>query len=69
MEILKRKIEAEIEEHNTTKENTIVMSASLIDGERLSCRWHKKDDMNNDILVNFTKEETEKILKLRRRDC
>lgn len=84
MEILKRKIEAKREE------NQEEMSVSLIDGIRLSCRWHKRKgqlptqenikkaksfadlkekENNEDMLINFTKEETEKIFRLRRRDC
>jgi hypothetical protein len=71
MEIVKRKIDAEIERFNSTSEKQVIFNASLTDGERLSCRWHEKKatDQNpsEDILVNFTREETEKIQKIFRR--
>lgn len=64
MEIIKRKIEAEKEVHNSE-----TMSCSVNNDDRLCCRWHNKGDDNNDIIVNFTQEETNKIKRLFRRDC
>jgi hypothetical protein len=80
MEILKRKIQAE------RQENQEEMSASITDGIRLSCRWHNKEQETedatnlprlvgdlkekNDLLINFTAKETEKIKKIfRKGDC
>ena len=62
MEILHRKITSKKEEAQTT------LRVSLIDGIRLSISLNEKDDKEkkelterNDIVINFTKEETEKI--------
>jgi hypothetical protein len=49
MEILKREIKAE------RQENQGEMSASLINGRRLSCRWRKKEEHP------FTEEELKKL--------
>ena len=70
MEILKRKIEAKREEINTTKDKKVIMSSSIIDGIRLSCRWHVEGEADRDTIINFTVAETENIRKaIGRRDC
>jgi hypothetical protein len=55
MEILKRKIQAK------RQANQDEMSASLVDAVRLCCRWHNKEKQDEDMLVNFTEKETNKI--------
>jgi len=62
MEILHRKITSKKEEAQTT------LRVSLIDGIRLSISLNEKDDKEkkelterNDVVINFTKGETEKI--------
>jgi hypothetical protein len=70
MEILKRKIECKKETINSTKEKAIKMSVAIIDGMRLSCRWHVDGENDKDTLINFTETETEKIRRaIGRRDC
>ena len=58
MEYLKRKIKCEREETQET------MTVSMIDGIRLSIRWAKKPE--EDVVLNFTREETRKIKELLR---
>ena len=62
MEILHRKIISKKEEVQKT------LRVGLIDGMRLSISINEKDDKEkkelverNDVVINFTKEETEKI--------
>jgi len=66
MEYIKRKIQSNVE----TNDND--MSASLINGVRLSIRWKvsegDKKKPAEDIVINFTKEETEHITKLLKGD-
>jgi len=57
MQILKRKLKIEEEKFED------IMHGSLIDGIRLSLRWAKKEK-SNDLVINFTREETEKIKKI-----
>lgn len=93
MEILKRKVQAEVVSNNG------IFHASLIDRERLSMRWAEKKEQelpsieqiekakkeksfrelkekmrkeidDKDLVINFTKEETNLIKKvLNIRDC
>jgi len=58
MQILKRKIKTEEESSEE------IMHGSLIDGNRLSLRWVSSKNPNKDLVINFTREETEKIKKI-----
>lgn len=58
MEFLKRKIKADREEN---QEN---MTASLINGIRLSLRWADKEKPEEDVVINLTNSETELIKKI-----
>jgi len=58
MEFLKRKVKADREEN---QEN---MTASLIDGKRLSMRWADKDKPDTDMVLNLTVKETELIREI-----
>ena len=58
MQILKRKIKTEEESSEE------IMHGSLIDGNRLSLRWVNSKNPNKDLVINFTREETEKIKKI-----
>lgn len=55
MEILKRKLKVEREENQNT------MTVSLINGVRLSMRFANKETPENDLVINFTTGETEKL--------
>jgi len=59
MEVLKRDIKHKLKETSHDE-----MHCSLIDGIRLSCRWAEKDETEEDIVINFTRAETDKIIKL-----
>jgi len=61
METLKRKIKFE------RGENQEKMTASLINGRRLSLRW--ADDPKTDVVINFTKEETDNVRSALNCDC
>lgn len=58
MEYLKREVKSERKE---CQEN---MTISLIDGIRLCLRWADKENPEEDIVMNFTQAETDKIIKL-----
>jgi len=59
MEYIKRKIK--IEELSKIEKKT--MRIDIIDGMRMSLRF-VDEDKTKDIVLNFTKEETEKISKI-----
>jgi len=62
MEYLNRRISIEKSEKAETDEIRI----DWIDGMRLSLRFFKKEEPDKDIVINFTKDETEKIKRVLR---
>jgi len=59
MEYINRKIKINKKETSQGE-----LRVDITDGIRLSIRMVDKKDLNNDILINFTKEETEKIKRV-----
>lgn len=59
MEYLNRKIK--IKQKDTTQN---VLRVDIIDGMRLSLRFYNDEDPDDDIVINFTKDETEKIKRV-----
>jgi hypothetical protein len=59
MEYLNRKIK--IKQKDTTQN---VLRVDMIDGLRMSLRFLEIDNPNEDIVINFTKEETDKIKRV-----
>lgn len=58
MQYIKRKIKSDVEVNQKT------MTISLINGVRLSLRFADKEKPETDIVINFTKEETERIMRV-----
>jgi len=58
MEILKRKIKSEREENQNS------FSGSIINNVRLSLRWADKDNLEKDLVINFTMKETNLIRQI-----
>ena len=59
-------IQREIKEIKTEEINE-QMNGSIINNVRLSLKWFYKSDSSNDIIINFTKAETDLIREILRR--